>query len=217
MGGSRRAEAESAGYGFALNPRPGRVRFYVTLCAALSAVSTTISYLAAISIPSKFAGVSAFYFAFVFYTVATVLFGGWGLIASYVGAVIGSVLQGTPIRVAAPFAVADVLEPLIPFVLLRAFGTRLRIDPLASNLLDRPRNIVLFLLFGAMLPPFVSGLYGAWILRIANVVPAREYWGAVLIWWLGAAALLALFVPVICGKVSSRVAKAGFACRGLFS
>src|SRR5437016_3069904 len=113
-------------YSFALNPRPSLVRRYVILCAVLSAVSVYISWLAVITIPGRFLGIGTFYFASIFYAIITFWFGGWGLIASFIGAFLGSgLLAGVPSTYAVQFAVADIWEPLIPFLFLR-LAPRLR-------------------------------------------------------------------------------------------
>jgi len=205
-------------YGLSFNPRPHMVARYTVLCAVLTAVSSLVSWLAVISIPGGFLGVGALYFASIFYAVTTYWFAGWGLVASFFGAFVGSgLLSGMPVVFAIPFAVADIWEPLIPFLFLRVVGPRLGLDPLGRNILVSTRNTILFSLVCAALPPFVSGLWGTWILATAGFVPPDAFWIALLSWWLGAAVLLAVFVPPICRGLSNFIEDRGLACHGIWS
>ena len=200
------------------NPRPERLRWYAVLCSVLSAFSVAISWLAVLTVPGGFLGIGALYFASIFYAVVTYWFGGWGLIASFIGAFVGSgLLAGMPLVFALPFAAADIIEPLIPFILLRTLAPRFGIDPLGANILKQPSSTMLFVVFGAILPPFLSGLWGVSILKLAGFVPARAFWVAVISWWLGAAVLLALFVPAICRLLASFVRRSDYACHGFWS
>jgi integral membrane sensor domain MASE1 len=175
--------------------------------------------MAVLAIPGGFLGVGAFYFASILYAVCTYWFGGWGLIASFIGAFVGSgLLTGMPVVFALPFAIADIWEPLIPFLFLRLIGPRIGLDPLGSNILSKPwYKFALFILFGAIIPPFISGLWGTWILNLAGFIPAGAFWVAVLNWWLGAFILLIIFVPQICKGLSGFLRGSGLACKGIWS
>ena len=200
------------------NPNPGQVTRYLILCAILSGASIAVSYLAVLTIPGGFLGIGALYFASVFYALATYWFGGWGLIASFVGAFIGAgVLTGMPAVFALPFAVADIWEPVIPFVLLRTIGHYFNLDALAQNAYSSVKSAAFFVIFGALLPPLLSGLWGVWILNIAGFVPDDAFQLAVFSWWAGAALLLALFVPAISRLLSPFLNKTGWLCRGIWS
>jgi integral membrane sensor domain MASE1 len=205
-------------YSLRWNPRPNLVGWYAVLCSVLSGLSIVISWLAVLTIPGGFIGIGALYFASVFYAVITYWFGGWGLIASFIGAFIGSgVLTGMPVVFALPFAIADIIEPLVPFLLLRGLGVRIGLNPLGANLASRPRNMLLFIVFGAALPPFLSGLWGVSILRLARIVPNDAFLVALGSWWLGATILLALFVPPICRGLGGWLDRSGRACLGIWS
>jgi hypothetical protein len=205
-------------YGLAWNPRPHLIQRYAVLCAVFSGISIVISWLAVLIIPGGFVGVGALYFASVFYAVITYWFGGWGMLASLIGAIVGSgVLTGMPIFLAIPYGFADVVEPLLPFLLLRILARHSQVDALGGNLLARPWTACLFVIFGAMLPPFLSGLWGTWFLILAGFVPAGAFWAALLSWWLGAAILLAVLVPPICKILSPTLRRTGMACVGIWS
>ena len=205
-------------YGLQFNPRPHLIGRYALICSVLSAVSIMLSWLAVLAIPGGFLGIGALYFASIFYALVTYWFGGWGLIASFIGAFVGSgLLTGMPVVFALPFAVADIWEPLIPFLFLRLAGPRLGIHPLGKNLLSSVKNMVLFAAICAALPPFISGLWGTWILNLAGFVPTEAFWVAVLSWWIGAAILLAIFVPPICKSLAGFLERTELACRGLWS
>jgi len=206
-------------YGFTLNPRPYLITRYATLCAVLSAVSIVISFLAVITLPSHFLGVGTFYFASIFYAIITYWFGGWGLIASFIGAVVGSgLLAGMAPSFAFPFAISDIWEPLTPFLFLRLVPKLgIRIDPLGGNILANISYALLFLVFGAALPPLISGIWGTWILSRKGIVPSDSFWVAVFSWWFGAALLLALFVPAICKALAGYMRRLDLACHGFFS
>lgn len=206
-------------YGLRLNPRPSLIYRYLVLCVVLSALSVVLSWLAVITVPGGFLGVGAFYFASVFYALITYWFGAWGLIASFVGAFVGAgLLSHIPLSFAVPFALADIWEPLIPFMILRLLprlGANL--DPLGANILKRFSHILIFMVCCAALPPFVSGIWGTWILLKAGIVPPEAYWVAVFSWWFGAAILLAVLVPTITKGLAVYIRTADVACHGWFS
>ncbi|MCC6356607.1 MAG: hypothetical protein IT577_22190 [Verrucomicrobiae bacterium] len=206
-------------YGLAWNPRPQNLRRNLLLCSVFSGVSIVVSGLAVLAIPGGFLGVGALYFASVFYALVTYWFGAWGLIASFIGAFIGAgLLTGMPIFFALPFAVADIFEPLLPVLILRTIAPRLGIHPLAGNLLAKPwSRYALFCIFGAALPPFLSGLWGTWILTLAGFVPPTAFFAAVFSWWFGAFVLLAILVPPIASALSGYLHKTGLACHGWLS
>ncbi len=208
----------SGKYGLRWNPRPEFVGRYAVICMVLSAASIVLSWLAVLAIPGGFLGVGALYFASIFYAICTYWFGGWGLIASFIGAFVGSgLLTGMPLLFALPFAVADIWEPLIPFLFLRLIGPHLGIDPLGDNLLSKPAYMAWFIPICAVLPPFLSGLWGTWILMLAGFVPQEAFWVALVSWWVGAAILLALFVPPICKSLAGFLDRTGLACQGIWS
>lgn len=217
MSATNKAPSDVA-YGLAWNPRPHLVSRYVVLCAVLSGLSIVISWLAVLAIPGGFVGVGALYFASVFYAVTTYWFGGWGLLSSFIGAVVGSgILAGMPIFYAVPYGIADIVEPLLPFLLLRLLSKKTQLDALGGNVLARPWSAALFVVFGALLPPFLSGLWGTWFLILAGFVPANAFWAALLSWWLGAAVLLAVFIPPVCKVLSPTFKRMGIACVGIWS
>jgi integral membrane sensor domain MASE1 len=184
------------------------------LCAVSCAISIALSYLGVIVIQFKVPGVSAVYPASVFYALCTYWFGGWGLVASYVGAFIGAgILLGVQWDTALLVAVADIWEPLIPFLLLRSFGPRLGISPLGDNIMGSLSRTALFIVFGAVLPPFVSGLWGTGLL----VKERGEFWQALYTWWIGASILLAVFVPPLCRLMAGILRKKDLACHGIWS
>lgn len=210
--------ASETSYGLRWNPRKEFFARNAVLCAVLSAVSIAVSYLAVLTLPGGFLGVGALYFASIFYAVATYWFAGWGLVASFIGAFVGAgLLQGMPIVFALPFGVADIIEPLVPFLLLRTAGRYLGLDPLGSNLVSPLRNALFFLPFCAILPPIVSGLWGTWVLRLAGFVPSSAFWPAVGSWWMGAAMLLGIFVPPLCRSLAPTLRRSGIACVGIWS
>lgn len=212
------ALSEAPRYGLRWNPRPELIFRNVVLCAVLSAISIVTSWLAVLLVPGGFLGVGALYFASIVYAVITYWFGGWGLIASFIGAFVGSgVMTGMPVVFALPFAVADIWEPLLPFLFLRLVGPRIGMDPLGANIIGRPKNMVIFILVGAIVPPFVSGLWGTWILLVAGFVPPDAFWVSVGSWWLGATILLALFVPPICRALGGFLKRRRIACEGIWS
>jgi len=184
------------------------------VCVALSGLSIGFSYLGPKTIPFKVPGVSAVYPASIVYALCTYWFGGWGLLASYLGAFVGAgILVGVHWDTALLAAMADIWEPLIPFLLLRSFGPRLGIDPLGENIMGSLSKTALFILFGAVLPPFVSGLWGTWFL----IGPRQDFWQTLYAWWIGAAILLAVFVPPLCRLLAGFVRKKDLACHGVWS
>lgn len=216
---SSRTRPLNVKYGFRLNPRPSYLHRYAVLCCILSVISILISWFSVKALPSGFLGIGSFYFASIFYALITFWFGGWGLIASFIGALIGSgLLAGVPPAYSVPFALADIWEPLIPFVILRLaprFG--MQIDPLGGNIVSKASYLIFYIIFGAIIPPIVSGVWATWILTEAGVVASNQFEISVFKWWLGAALLLAFFVPAICKSLAGHIGRADLACHGFFS
>jgi len=204
-------------YGLAWNPRPALLWRYVGLAVALAVASVFISYSAVLTLPVR-GPVSALYFASAFYALATYWFGGWGLVSAFVGSLIGAgVMCGLPVGIAAPLSIANVLEPLVPFLLLRTIGGTIGLNPLATNILSTPGRSLFFFVAGAVVPPIVSGLWGVTTLRVAGLVPDDQFWQALVSWWIGACILLTIAVPLVGTLAGPALDRTGVCCRGIWS
>src|SRR5262245_9234549 len=134
--------AEGVVYDLRWNPRPSLVGPYAGLAVLLCGGSVVLSRWAVLTLPAGKV-VSDFYFASLFYALATYWFGGWGLVAAYVGSVIGvGVWNGQGFVEGLAFSFANVVEPAVPFLLVRTVGRRLGIHPLCSNIVKSPESMV---------------------------------------------------------------------------
>jgi integral membrane sensor domain MASE1 len=188
---------------------------YAGLAVALCVCSVPLSYGAVLLLPQG-KGISGFYFASIFYALTTYWFGGWGLVAAYVGSVVGvGFFNGQPATVAFLFSLANVIEPLVPFLLVRRFGSQVGMHPLGTNIARSPASMMWFLLFGALLPPFLSGLWGVTVLRTAG--QPTPFWASVGDWWAGASILLTVGMPFLGRLFGPYVDRSRIGCQGVWS
>lgn len=84
---------------------------------------------------------------------------------------------------------AQSLEALAAVLLLRYLHV--------NGALSRPKDVCLFVVFGALLPPLVSATIGATALRFGGVIGASDYFSAWSTWWLGDAMGILIITPFI--------------------
>jgi hypothetical protein len=115
-------------------------------------------------------GVATIYFAVAFMIVFALWFGGWGVIAAYIGCYVGAgVLASMSHVVALYWSLADVWQVLIPLVAFRTF--KANID------LRTRKDVSIFLVFGVILNNLIGAGWGAATLAIGRVIP----WGNVIV------------------------------------
>ena len=154
---------------------------FVILTFILIVVNTVLAYVSSKYIPANVAGIAYVFPAVAFTILFTLWFGGYGAIAAYVGTLVGSGvlihenLAQHP-EIAIIWAVAGLLQVLIPLVAVRSFEVDL--------CLGNRRDITHIILFGVL---------------INNVVGAA--WAAFTLGLLDAGNLMHVFVPWLIGNM----------------
>jgi len=134
--------------------------------------------------------VSWLYFAVAFNILFTLWFGGYGAIAAYVGTLVGSgllvseVLNQNPL-VAVLWAVAGLVQVLIPFAAVRNFGVDLS--------MKNPRDFTYIFLFAVIINNLIGAAWATWTLSLAGSVSMTTVFTA---WFIGNAVVCAILVPL---------------------
>ena len=120
---------------------------------------------------------------------AVLLAGDWIWPAVALGSLLVSFSTGTPPVAAVAIAAGNTLSALAGGWLLRRVGFR--------NGLERVRDVLGLVVFGAMVSPLISTLVGVAALNLAWEVPTERVVRSALSWWLGDAMGVLLVTPVL--------------------
>ena len=141
---------------------PRSMYTYVPVVLIVSVINIALARFAVVTW-SVGPGVATIYFAVAFMMVFALWFGGWGVIAAYIGCCIGAgVLGGMSHVVALYWSLADVWQVLIPLVAFRTF--KANID------LRTRKDLWIFLVFGVILNNLIGAGWGAAALAIGRVI-----------------------------------------------
>jgi integral membrane sensor domain MASE1 len=163
---------------------------FVILTLILILVNTVLAYASAKFIPGTLSGIAYIFPAVAFMILFTLWFGGYGAIAAYVGTLVGSGLMASEALsqnpgVAVLWAVAGLLQVLIPLVAVRSFEVDLT--------MENRRDYTYIILFGVVINNIVGAAWGAW--SLAFVEPGAM--GSIFVTWLvGNIIVTILIVPL---------------------
>jgi hypothetical protein len=163
---------------------------FVILTLILILVNTVLAYASAKLIPGTLSGIAYIFPAVAFMILFTLWFGGYGAIAAYVGTLVGSGLMASEVLsqnpgVAVLWAVAGLLQVLIPLVAVRSFEVDLT--------MENRRDYTYIILFGVVVNNIVGAAWGAW--SLAFVEPGAM--GSIFVTWLvGNIIVTILIVPL---------------------
>ncbi|MDD5142570.1 hypothetical protein [Methanoregula sp.] len=175
---------------------------FVILTFILILVDTLLAWLSITVFPLVAGGViSWMYIAIAFMVLFTLWFGWYGAIASYVGTLVGSGLLVSDTLVHNPhvalvWAVAGLLQALIPLVAVRSF----QVDLTMSN----PRDYTYIILFGVIINNLVGA---AWAISTLSLVETVSFLDAFLVWFGGNAVVCILIVPLFLKLFTEKVQK----------
>jgi hypothetical protein len=176
---------------------------FVILTLVLIVVNTLIARLSVIALPGGVGGVSTLYVAVAFMILFTLWFGAYGAIAAYAGTLIGSGLlstnQAIPADVAIYWAIAGLLQVLIPLVAFRAFNVDLT--------LANRRDWTLLLLFGVLINNIVGAAWGASTLAFGKVIAANQTGSVFTLWLIGNIIVTIIIVPIALRYLTPKVQK----------
>ena len=144
----------------------------IVAVAVATAVYTVLSWLAIISLPSTYAGVSTVFLAIGFGIAFALWFGGWAFVIGYIGNFVGAgLMTGLPILVAIPFGAADLIQLGVPMLLYRLFARRFGLSPIGKDVFT-VRGFIFFLVCAVLPNNIIGGLYGNFILvQLAGAPP----------------------------------------------
>jgi hypothetical protein len=175
---------------------------FVILTFILIIVNTLLAWLSVSIFPLAAGGViSWIYIAVAFMILFTLWFGCYGAIAAYVGTLAGSGLLVSDTLVHNPhvalvWAVAGLLQALIPLVAVRSF----QVDLTMKN----PRDYTYIILFGVI----VNNLIGAvWAVGTLSLVETVSFTSAFSAWFIGNAVICILIVPLFLKLFTEKVQK----------
>jgi hypothetical protein len=172
---------------------------FVILTFILIIVNTLLAWVSVRLVPASTNGVSWIYIAVAFMILFTLWFGAYGAIAAYVGTLLGSGLLATDSlrqhpEIAIVWAVAGLLQVLIPLVAVRVFEVDLT--------LENRRDWTIVLLFGVLINNVVGAAWGAFTLSL--IVPGAMA-SIFSTWLIGNIIVTILIVPLALRFLTEKV------------
>ena len=178
---------------------------FVILTFVLIVIDTLLAWASMTIFPSVAGGVASWlYFAVAFMILFTLWFGAYGAIAAYAGTLVGLGLLASDTlarhpEIAVFWAIAGLLQVLIPLVAVRSFDVNLS--------MEGPRDYTYILLFGVLINNLVGAAWATWWISLAVTVNM----GAVFSSWLvGDVIVCALIVPLALRHFTPKVQKSRF-------
>jgi hypothetical protein len=174
---------------------------FVILTFILIIVNTVLAFASVKIIPASVSGVAYIFPAVAFMILFTLWFGGYGAIAAYVGTLLGSGLLASEILVKNPqvavlWAVAGLLQVLIPLVAVRSFEVDLA--------LETRRDVSLIILFGVVINNLIGAAWGAWTLGLVEPGMVGSIFST---WLIGNVIVTILLVPIALKVFTPKVQK----------
>jgi integral membrane sensor domain MASE1 len=164
---------------------------FVILTFVLILVNTALAWLSVKFIPAGTGGIALVSIAVAFMILFTLWFGAYGAIASYVGTLLAGVLSTASLlkhpEIAAIWAVAGLLQVLIPLVAVRMFEVDLT--------LENRRDWMIIILFAVLINNLIGAAWGAVTLSFLPG-PTVNIAGAFFTWLVGNIVITLLIVPL---------------------
>jgi hypothetical protein len=173
---------------------------FVILTFVLILVNTALAWISVKFIPAGTGGIALVYIAVAFMILFTLWFGAYGAIAAYIGTLLGGVLTTASLlqhpEIAVIWAVAGLLQVLIPLVAVRMFEVDLT---LAGR-----RDWTIILLFAVLINNLVGAAWGAFTLSLLGPVNIA---GVFSTWLVGNIIITILIVPLALRFLTEKVNK----------
>lgn len=174
---------------------------FVILALILILLDTVLAYISVKVMPASASGVSLLYLAAAFMIIFTLWFGLYGAIAAYLGTLLGSGLLASEIwnqnpGIAMVWAIAGLLQVMIPFAAVRIFGADLE--------MKETRDWTIILLFGVLINNAVGAAWGAFTLSLVpgSAVNVASVFST---WLIGNIVVTILILPLMLRLFSARV------------
>lgn len=162
---------------------------FVILTLVLILINTALAWLSVKFVPAGTGGIALVYIAVAFMILFTLWFGAYGAIAAYFGTLLAGVLSTASLlkhlEIAVIWAVAGLLQVLIPLVAVRMFEVDLT--------LENRRDWTIIILFAVLINNVVGAVWGVFTLSLLEPVTIP---GAFLTWLIGNIIITLLIVPL---------------------
>jgi integral membrane sensor domain MASE1 len=175
---------------------------FVILTFVLILVNTALAWLSVKFIPASASGVALVYIAVAFMILFALWFGAYGAIAAYIGTLLAGVLTTEVFlqhpEIAIVWAVAGLLQVLIPLVAVRTFEVDLT--------LENRRDWTVILLFAVLINNLAGAAWGAFTL---SLIPgsAVNIAGTFSTWLVGNIVITILIVPLALRFLTEKVSR----------
>jgi len=173
---------------------------FVILTLVLILVNTALAWLSVKFIPAGTGGIALVYIAVAFMILFTLWFGFYGAIAAYAGTLFAGVLTTESLlqhpEVAAVWAVAGLLQALIPLIAVRLFEIDLT--------LAHRRDWTIILLFAVLINNIAGAAWGAFTLSLLGPV---NIVGTFSTWLIGNIIITLLVVPLALRFLTEKVSR----------
>jgi integral membrane sensor domain MASE1 len=175
---------------------------FVVLTFVLILVNTALAWISAKFMQSGTSGVSLVYIAVAFMILFTLWFGLYGAIAAYIGSLLGGILSTDSLlqhpEIAVIWAVAGLLEVLIPLIAIRKFDVNLT--------LQGRRDWTIVLLFAVLINNLVGAAWGVFTLTL---LPGStiNFASAFSTWLVGNIIVSIILVPLALRLLTEKVNK----------
>lgn len=175
---------------------------FVILTFILIIIDTFLAWISVTIFPTLVGGlVSSLFVAVAFMILFTLWFGAYGAIAAYVGTLVGSGLMVSDTLVHNPlialfWAIAGLLQVLIPLVAVRSFGVNL--------LMENPRDFTYVLIFGVIINNLIGAAWAAWTLSLAETVNMVSVFSS---WVIGNIIVCIIILPLALKFLTPRIQK----------
>jgi hypothetical protein len=150
---------------------------FVILTFVLILVNTALVWISGKFVPAGTGGVPLVCIAVAFMILFTLWFGAYGAIAAYVGTLLGSVLAMESLQqrpeIAIIWAIAGLLQVLIPLVAVRILEVDLR--------LKNRRDWTIILIFAVLINNLVGAAWGAFTLSLLGPVNVAVAFSTLLV------------------------------------
>jgi hypothetical protein len=174
---------------------------YLAIFAALLIINTLLVAFGEVPYPNAPGGVGL-YTATAFMIAFALWFGGWGVIAAYIGCFIGAgMIMGLPVEVNLYWSLADLWQALIPLVAFKTFDAEVG--------LKTRRDLWIFLCFGWLFNNVVGAGWGASMLALGGFVSWTDASGIFTGWLTGNLIVTIVITPLLLHYVSPYLQRAG--------
>ncbi|MFY9800035.1 MAG: hypothetical protein WAK10_02170 [Methanoregula sp.] len=177
---------------------------FVILTFVLILIDTLLAWLSVKLAPAGASGVSWIFIAVAFMILFTLWFGAYDAIAAYVGTLAGAGFFVSDQLILHPevaiiWAIAGLLQVLIPLVAFRNFNVNLS--------LGNRRDWTFFLLFGVLINNIVGAAWGTLTLNFGNIMKTGDVAGIFSTWCIGNCIMTILIIPLSLRYLTPKIRK----------